>query len=40
MIIGDTAASTMEENLGLRHDDLNPGFDASLDQTDGRNGQC
>jgi len=28
--------STTEQNLGLRHDDLKPEFDASVDQTDAR----
>ncbi len=29
MRIGDVKVSTTEQNLGLRHDDLKPAFDAS-----------
>ena len=36
MIINYSKASTTEQNLGLRHDDLKPAFDASVDQTDAR----
>jgi len=36
MIIGYARLSTTEQNLGLRHDDLKPAFDASVDQTDAR----
>jgi DNA invertase Pin-like site-specific DNA recombinase len=36
MIIGYARVSTTEQNLGLRHDDLKPAFDASVDQTDAR----
>jgi DNA invertase Pin-like site-specific DNA recombinase len=39
MIIGYARVSTTEQNLGLRHDDLKPAFDASVDQTDARNAQ-
>ena len=35
MIIGYARVSTTEQNLGLRHDDLKPAFDASVDQTNG-----
>jgi len=34
MIIGYARVSTTEQNLGLRHDDLKPAFDASVDQTE------
>jgi len=34
MRIGDVKVSTTEQNLGLRHDDLKPAFDASVDQTE------
>jgi hypothetical protein len=34
MIIGYARVSTKEQNLGLRHDDLKPAFDASVDQTE------
>jgi DNA invertase Pin-like site-specific DNA recombinase len=37
MIIGYARVSTTEQNLGLRHDDLKPAFDASVDPTDARN---
>jgi hypothetical protein len=36
MIIGYARVSTTERNLGLQHDDLEPVFDASVDQTDAR----
>ncbi len=36
MIIGYGRVSTTEQNLGLRHDDVKPAFDASLDVTDAR----
>ena len=36
LIVGYTRVSTTERNLGLRHDDLKPAFDASVDQTDAR----
>jgi hypothetical protein len=36
MIIGDARVSTTEQNLGLRHDDLKPAFDASVDPTRAR----
>jgi len=36
MIIGYARVSTTEQNLGLRHDELKPAFDASVDQTDAR----
>ena len=32
MIIGGARVSATEQNLGLRHDDLKPAFDASVDQ--------
>ena len=34
MIIGYARVSTTEQNLGLRHDDLKPAFDASVDPTE------
>jgi DNA invertase Pin-like site-specific DNA recombinase len=34
MIIGYARFSTPEQNLGLRHDDLTPAFDASVDPTE------
>jgi DNA invertase Pin-like site-specific DNA recombinase len=34
MIIGYGRVSTTEQNLGLRHDDVKPAFDASVDQTE------
>jgi hypothetical protein len=37
MIIGYAWVSTTKQNLGLRHDDVKPAFDASVDQTDARN---
>jgi hypothetical protein len=37
MIIGYARVSTTEQNLGLRHDDLKPAFDASVDPTEARN---
>jgi hypothetical protein len=37
MIISYARVSTTEQNLGLRHDDLKPAFDASVDQTEARN---
>ena len=36
MIISYARVSTTVQNLGLRHDDLEPVFDASVDQTDAR----
>jgi hypothetical protein len=33
MIIGYARVSTTEQNLGLRHDDLKPAFEASVDPT-------
>jgi len=36
MRIGDARDSTTEQNLGLRHDDLKPAYDASVDVTDAR----
>jgi len=36
MIIGYARLSTTEQNLGLRHDDLKPAFNASVDPTDAR----
>jgi len=38
MIIGYARASTTEQNLGLRPDDLKPTFDASVDPTEARSG--
>jgi hypothetical protein len=35
-MIGYARVSTTEPNLGLRHDELKPAFDASVDQTDAR----
>jgi hypothetical protein len=35
MIIGCARVSTTEQDLGLRHDDLKPAFDASVDPTEG-----
>jgi hypothetical protein len=32
--------STTEQNLDLRHADLKPAFDASVDQTDARASSC
>jgi hypothetical protein len=40
LIIGYASVSTTEQNLGLRHDDLKPAFDASVDQTDPRNARA
>jgi len=37
MIIGYARVSTTEQNLGLRHDELKPARDASVDVTDARN---
>jgi DNA invertase Pin-like site-specific DNA recombinase len=37
MIIGYARVSTTEQNLGLRHDDVKPAFNASVDPTDARN---
>ena len=34
MIISYARVSTTEQNLGLRHDDLKPASDTSVDQTD------
>ena len=39
MIIGYARAPTTEKNLGLRHDDLKPAFDASADPTEPRHGR-
>jgi DNA invertase Pin-like site-specific DNA recombinase len=39
MIIGYARVSTTEQNLGLRHDDVKPAFDASVDPTEARNHQ-
>jgi len=36
MIIGYARVSTTEQNLGLRHDELKPARDASVDVTDAR----
>jgi len=36
LIIGYARVSTTEQNLGLRHDDLEPAFDASVDPTEAR----
>jgi len=36
MRIGDVNVSTTEQNLGLWHDDLTRGADASVDVTDAR----
>jgi hypothetical protein len=36
MIIGYARVSTTEQNLGLRHDDVKPAFDASVDHTEAR----
>jgi hypothetical protein len=33
MIVGNARVSTKEQKLGFQHDDLNPAFDASVDQT-------
>ena len=35
MIIGYARVSTTEQNLGLRHDDVKPAFDASVGSTNG-----
>jgi hypothetical protein len=35
MMIGYARVSKTEQNLGLRHDDLKPEFDASVDHTNG-----
>jgi hypothetical protein len=34
LIVGYARVSTTERNLGLRHDELKPAFDASVDVTD------
>jgi len=34
MIIGYARVSTKEQNLDLRHDDVKPAIDASVDYTD------
>ncbi len=39
MIIGYARVSTTEQNLGLRHDDLKPAFDASVDPTEARSAE-
>jgi len=36
MIIGYARVSTTEQHLGLRHDELNPARDASVDPTEAR----
>jgi DNA invertase Pin-like site-specific DNA recombinase len=36
LIIGYARVSTTEQNLGLRHDELKPAFDAAVDQTEAR----
>ena len=36
MNIGYARVSTTEQNLGLRHDNLKPAFDTSVDYTDDR----
>ncbi len=36
MLIGYARVSTTEQNLGSRHDDLKPAYDASVDQTEAR----
>jgi len=36
MIIGYARVSTTEQNLGLRHHELKPARDASVDQTEAR----
>jgi hypothetical protein len=36
LIIGYARVSTTEQNLGLRHDELKPAFDASVDPTEAR----
>jgi hypothetical protein len=33
MIIGYAKVATTDQNLGIRHDDLKPAFDASVDPT-------
>jgi hypothetical protein len=33
---GGARVSATEQNLGLKHDDLKPAFDASVDQTEAR----
>ena len=35
MIVGYVRVSTTQQNLGLRHDDLKPAFDVSVDPTNG-----
>jgi hypothetical protein len=37
MITDYARVSTTEQNLRLRHDDLKPAFDASVDQIEARN---
>jgi hypothetical protein len=39
MITGYDRVSTTEQNLGLKHDDLKPAFDASVDPTEARSGE-
>jgi hypothetical protein len=34
LIVGYARVSTTERNLGLRHDELKPAFDASVDPTE------
>jgi hypothetical protein len=36
LIVGYARVSTTERGLGLRHDELNPAFDASVDPTKAR----
>jgi hypothetical protein len=36
MIIGNARVSTREQNLGLRHDELKPALDASVDPSKSR----
>jgi hypothetical protein len=36
LIVGYARVSTTERNLGLRHDELKPAFDASVDPTEAR----
>jgi hypothetical protein len=40
MIIGYARVSTTEQNLSLRHDDLKPTFDASVDPTNVASLRC
>jgi hypothetical protein len=36
MIVGYARVSTPAQNLGLRHDDVKPAFDGSVDPTEAR----